>query len=58
MSPSRLPSRGCWKNVVREDDVAARREDEIDRVVHAAGHHRFDAAAVRPRAEDVRRPAW
>ena len=39
----------------REDAFAARREDDIDRVVHAAGHDWLDAAAVGPASEDVRR---
>src|SRR5207248_289258 len=37
----------------RENALAARREDDIDRIIHAAGHDRFDAAAVGPGAEDV-----
>src|SRR5262249_62103302 len=39
----------------RENALAARCEDNVNRVVHAAGHHRLDAAAVRAAAEDVRR---
>ena len=32
---------------------AAGREDDIDRVIHAAGHDRLDAGAIGPAAEDV-----
>src|SRR5213595_3915577 len=38
----------------RKDSFAAGREHAIDWIVHAAGHYRLDAAAIRPRAEDVR----
>ena len=36
-----------------EDAFAAGREDDVHRVVHPAGHHRLDAGAVGPAAEDV-----
>ena len=31
-------------------------EDDVDRVVHAAGHDRLDARSIGTAAEDVRRP--
>ena len=57
MSPSRLPSARVLEERRREDASPPGVKTTIDRVVHAAGHHRLDAGAVRPRAEDVRRPA-
>ncbi len=39
----------------REDPLAAGRENDVDRVIHAAGHHRLEPGAVTPRAKDVGR---
>ena len=49
-----LAAAGVLEERRREDALAAGREDDVDRVVHAAGHHRLDAGAVGPAAEDVR----
>ncbi len=41
-----------------EDALAAGGEDQIDGIIHAAGHDRLDAGAVGPGAEDVGCPRY
>ena len=51
-----LAAAGIHKEGRREDPLAAGSEDDVDRVVHAAGHDRLDAGSIRPAAEDMGRP--
>ena len=50
-----LASGGIHKKSARHKSLTAFREHGIDGVVHAAGHHGFESAAIGPRAEQMRR---
>src|SRR5882672_4532077 len=40
-----------------EDALAAGREHDVDRIIHAAGHHRLDSASIRATTKDVSGPS-
>src|SRR5687768_4294381 len=53
--PVTIAAAGMLQKGGGEDSLAASRAYHVDGIVHAAGHHWFDARPVWPRAKDVRR---
>ena len=43
-----LAAAGMHEERGGEDRLSARREDHVDGVIHAAGHHRLDSGAIGP----------
>jgi hypothetical protein len=51
-----VPASGVLEEGRREDSLAAGREHNVDRVVHATGHDRLQSRPVRSAAKNVRCP--
>src|SRR5262249_23061938 len=52
--PVALPATGMHEESRRENTFAARCEDHVHRIIHAAGHYHLEPRAVGPTPKDMR----